>query len=265
MQIPLYTSKWHDNLWAALISFTCLPLRKVYEPPRDSFRHIYEYWPLTGWITGGITAAVLWTGSAVLPYPVAVIIALAVRLLLTRARNENSLIRFINGFGHGGNAPDRILRIMKGSQGGIYGTCGTAVYVALLFASLLCMPPEVAALTVAAADPYAKMIASQIMMMMPQAGTGYGKEDNPVFLRMGVRSSVLLAVQGLLPPVAYIYIMYAYTEWQILLFAPCVTMYFLYLLIWNRLRGYTEECCGALFLLVELTIYAATMYTHVTA
>jgi adenosylcobinamide-GDP ribazoletransferase len=32
-------------------------------------------------------------------------------------------------------------------------------------------------------------------------------------------------------------------------------MYFLYLLIWNKLRGYTGDCCGAVCLLVELTVY----------
>ena len=31
-------------------------------------------------------------------------------------------------------------------------------------------------------------------------------------------------------------------------------MYFLYLLIWRRIRGYTGDCCGAVCLLVELTV-----------
>ena len=30
---------------------------------------------------------------------------------------------------------------------------------------------------------------------------------------------------------------------------------FLYRLIWKRLKGYTGDCCGALFLLIELTTY----------
>ncbi len=263
MLIPIDTSKWHDNLWAALISFTRLPLRKVYEPPSGSFAHIYEYWPLTGWLTGCTMAAVLWIGSTALPYPVAVIIAMAARMLLTGASNEDSLRRFIDGFTGGGNDSGRILAIMKGTGKGIYGIIGTAVYEVLLFVSLLLMPPDVAALTVATADPYARMIASQIILMMPQAGTGCGQEHGTAYRRMGTRASAMLAVQGLLPPAAYIYIMYARADWQMMLFAPCAVMYLLYLLIWNRLRGYTAECCGALFLLVELAVYASAMYAYI--
>jgi adenosylcobinamide-GDP ribazoletransferase len=36
-------------------------------------------------------------------------------------------------------------------------------------------------------------------------------------------------------------------------------MYFLYRLMWSRLRGYTGDCCGAMFLLVELSAYLAVI------
>jgi adenosylcobinamide-GDP ribazoletransferase len=36
-------------------------------------------------------------------------------------------------------------------------------------------------------------------------------------------------------------------------------MYFLYLFVWRRLRGYTGDCCGAFFLLIELSIYLTTV------
>ena len=32
-------------------------------------------------------------------------------------------------------------------------------------------------------------------------------------------------------------------------------MFFLYLFIWHRLRGYTGDCCGAVCLMVELSFY----------
>jgi adenosylcobinamide-GDP ribazoletransferase len=49
--------------------------------------------------------------------------------------------------------------------------------------------------------------------------------------------------------------MYGLVDWQTLVFIPCIVMYFLYLFIWHRLRGYTGDCCGAVFLLVELSVY----------
>jgi adenosylcobinamide-GDP ribazoletransferase len=42
--------------------------------------------------------------------------------------------------------------------------------------------------------------------------------------------------------------------WEMIIFVPCLVMYFLYLLIWRRLRGYTGDCCGAVCLLVELAV-----------
>ena len=48
-------------------------------------------------------------------------------------------------------------------------------------------------------------------------------------------AGVSLAVQGLLPMGAFLYL----TElpWQLIIFLPCLAMYLLYLLIWRRLHG----------------------------
>jgi adenosylcobinamide-GDP ribazoletransferase len=58
--------------------------------------------------------------------------------------------------------------------------------------------------------------------------------------------------------------MYARLDWQLLIFVPAITMYFLYMLIWRRLRGYTGDCCGAMFLITELaTLMVASYYLSV--
>ena len=44
-------------------------------------------------------------------------------------------------------------------------------------------------------------------------------------------------------------------SWEVLIFIPAFVMYFLYLLIWRKLRVYTGDCCGAVCLLVELSFY----------
>jgi adenosylcobinamide-GDP ribazoletransferase len=38
-------------------------------------------------------------------------------------------------------------------------------------------------------------------------------------------------------------------------FVPCLVMYFLYMFINKKLRSYTGDCCGAVFLLIEHSIY----------
>jgi len=204
-------------------------------------------------------AATLYFGSMVFPYTVAVVLAISVRMLLTGALHEDGLADFFDGFGGGGNDRQRILAIMKDSRIGTYGVVGLIIYEMLLFFSLYSLPSDVAALTIIAADPYAKMIAGQIILMMPYARTEEESKAKTVYRRPNVRASISLAVQGLLPIGLY-FLYIGIPNWQVMIFTPCIVMYFLYLLIWRKLKGYTGDCCGALFLLVELSIYIATSY-----
>lgn len=256
MRISLNTSKWYDRPWASFIFFTRLPLWRVHQPPRECYNAVVEHWPLTGWLTAAVMAAVFYFGSIVMPYPIAVLLAIVSRILLTGALHEDGLCDFFDGFGGGGTDRRRILDIMKDSRIGTYGVLGIVFYELLLFATLFSMPRTMAALTILAADPFAKMVAGQIIMMMPYARTEEESKAKTVYRKMNLNASISLAIQGLLPLAAYIYIIRdTGIDWQIIVFAPCLVMYFLYLLIWRRLRGYTGDCCGALFLLVELSFY----------
>lgn len=198
-------------------------------------------------------AATLYVGSMYLPYIVAVLLAIVVRLLMTGALHEDGLADFLDGFGGGGHDRERILAIMKDSHIGTYGVLGLILYELLLAACLLSMPPTLAALTILAADPYAKMVTAQLIMMMPYARREEEAKNKTVYRKMQWPAGISLAIQGLLPMGLYLW--YTGLPWELIIFLPCLAMYFLYLLIWNRLRGYTGDCCGAVCLLVELAVY----------
>ena len=104
-----------------------------------------------------------------------------------------------------------------------------------------------------AVDPFAKMISSQLVIMMPYARTAETAKNRTVYRRPTTAAGVGLAVQGMLPMAVFLYLMRSQIEWTTVVFAPCFVMYFLYLLIWRRLHGYTGDCCGAVCLLTELT------------
>lgn len=255
MQISLNTSKWWQNIWAALIFFTRLPFWRIYQPPKDSYKAVVEYWPIVGWLTGGLMAATLYFGSMVMPYNMAIICAILIRVLVTGALHEDGLTDFIDGFGGGGTERQRILDIMKDSRIGTYGVLSIIFYELLLFFAISSLPPKLAAITIFAADPYAKMIAGQIIQMMPYARTEEQSKAKNIYRRMNIHAGISLAVQGLLPLGLFFYVTRGIVEWNMVVFIPCVVMYFLYLLIWKRLHGYTGDCCGALFLLIELSVY----------
>ena len=258
MRISLNTSKWYQNLWAAMIFFTRLPFWRLYQPPHDSYKAVVEFWPLTGWLTAAIMAATIYFGAMVFPLPLAIVLAIIMRTLVTGALHEDGLADFIDGFGGGGNNRERILDIMKDSHIGTYGVLGLIAYEALLFWALFSIgSAELAALAVIAADPYSKMLSGQLIQMMPYARRAEEAKNKVVYRKVSIVSGILLAIQGLAPGLVVLLFtpLGAMGHWELLIFVPCLVMYFLYLLIWCRLHGYTGDCCGAVCLLVELSVY----------
>ena len=247
MQTNIDQTKWYDRIWASYIFFTRLPFWRLHQPPKECYKTVVEHWPLTGWLIGAVMAATLWLGSLYLPYMVAVLMAIVVRLLLTGALHEDGLADFLDGFG-GGSDRERILAIMKDSHIGTYGVIGLILYEMLLAATLFSMTPIMAALAIMAATPYARMVAAQLIMMMPYARRAEEAKAKMVYRKMNWRASISLAIQGLLPMVAFLWM--TRVSWEMVIFIPCIVMYFLYLLIWRKIHGYTGDCCGAVCLLV---------------
>lgn len=257
MDVSIGQTHFYDRIWAALIFFTRLPFWRLYQPPKACYETVVEHWPLVGWLTGGVMAATLYGASMVLPYQVAVLVAIVMRLLLTGALHEDGLADFLDGFGGGGNNRQRILDIMKDSHIGTYGVIGLVLYLLLLFFSLSSMSPEMAALAILVADPYAKMLTAQLVSMMPYARREEEAKAKVIYRKITLVSGVSLAVQGLLP--IGLFVWYMGIVWEPLIFIPALVMYFLYLLIWRRLHGYTGDCCGAVCLMVELSVYLTLM------
>ncbi len=253
MQTNIDQTRWYDRIWAAFIFFTRLPFWRLHQPPQECYKTVVEHWPLTGWLTGGAMAATIYFGTMVLPYPVAIVLAILVRPLITGALHEDGLADFLDGFGGGGSNRERILAIMKDSHIGTYGVLGLVVYELLLVATLYTLNAEVAALAVLAADPYAKMVTAQLILMMPYARREEEAKAKTVYRKFNTWAGISLAIQGLLPMAVFLYL--TGLPWELVIFLPCIVMYFLYLLIWNKLHGYTGDCCGAVCLLVELAVY----------
>lgn len=259
MEVSIGQTHFYDRIWAALIFFTRLPFWRLHQPPKACYETVVEHWPLVGWLTGGVMAATLYGASMVLPYQVAVLVAIVMRLLLTGALHEDGLADFLDGFGGGGSNRQRILDIMKDSHIGTYGVIGLVLYLLLLFFSLSSMSQEMAALAILAADPYAKMLTAQLVSMMPYARREEEAKAKVIYRKITLVSGVSLAVQGLLP--IGLFVWYMGIVWEPLILIPALVMYFLYLLIWRRLHGYTGDCCGAVCLMVELSVYLTLMVT----
>lgn len=124
-----------DRIFASLMFFTRLPWWRLREVPSEAFKHTVDFWPLVGWITGGGLALSFVLYAQILPINVAIILAIATRLLLTGALHEDGLADFCDGMG-GGTTRERVLTIMKDSHIGTYGVLGLIVYFALFYNTL---------------------------------------------------------------------------------------------------------------------------------
>ena len=244
------------NILASFIFFTRLPFWRLYQPPKEAYATVVEHWPLTGWLTGGIMAATLFGACHVLPYPVAVIIAIIVRLFLTGALHEDGLADFFDGFG-GGTDRQRILTIMKDSHIGTYGVLALIFYYLLLWGILVSLPPMTAVFAILAADPLAKMFSAQIVNFMPYARREEEAKNKTVYRSISSLSTFSLALQGLLPSLPLIFL--TNTDWWLAILAPILIVTILFLVVWHKIRGYTGDCCGAICLLAELSFYLALL------
>lgn len=233
---------------AALTLLTRLPVWRLVQPPQEAYRHTVPYWPLTGWITGGLMAAVLWLAAQVLPLQLAWLVALAVRLLLTGCLHEDGLGDFFDGFG-GGTSREATLRIMKDSHAGSYAVVGLAAY-GLLLAHVPTggLPLPVLCALLACGDPWCKAVAAQIINVLPYARPESDCKMGVTYRRMSRGEVAVSLVAGVLPVLCL-----PSAALLPALLAPVATFAWLVLLMHKRLGGYTGDCCGALFLLCELS------------
>lgn len=240
------------NLLAAFIFFTRLPFWKIKEVPAACFKHVVPYWPLAGWLTGGIMAGALWLTGQILPISLAWIMAIIARLLVTGCLHEDGLADFFDGFG-GGNTRERTLAIMKDPHIGSYGVIGLIFYFLLLL-QLRNLPLNFLCILVFCGDCWSKFCASQIINHLPYARKEEDSKAKVVYNRMTRVEWLMAFICGILPFVLLLPVQ----MWPATLF-PLLTFTLLYRLMKRRLQGYTGDCCGAAFLLCELSFYIGSL------
>ena len=254
-----------DRLLAALMFFTRLPFGRIWRVDAECFRHVVDYWPFAGWLTGGMLAVVLLLAQGVLPAFVAALLAVGMRLLLTGALHEDGLADCCDGFG-GGRDRRQVLAIMKDSRIGTYGVLGLLFHTALLVSLMSLLPEGEAPALVFTADIYAKACASFILLQLPYARTAEQAKAGVVYAGWQGRRILWHAARclcALLPALAWLWhTADAFPYWAFL--APPVVEGLTVRYLRHRLQGYTGDCCGAVFLLCELGFYLTfvILYTY---
>lgn len=237
------------KLLAALIFFTRLPFWRIASVPAVYFKRVVDYWPFVGWLTGGIMVGTLWVTAQFIPLSVAVLLALVSRLLVTGALHEDGLADFCDGFG-GGTSREKILLIMKDSHIGTYGVIGLLFYFGLMWNLLATLSVPLACAAIVSGDAWSKCCAAQLINTLPYARKEEESKAKVVYDQMNKSTLLIVFLAGVLPMLLFLDRSY---WWAAL--APILVFMALLALMRKRLQGYTGDCCGATFLLCELSFY----------
>lgn len=241
-------SDFSMRLLAAFIFFTRLPFWRLHEVPAECFKRVVPYWPLVGWLTGGLLAGSLWLFSHLFPLPLAFLLAIIVRLLATGCLHEDGWADFCDGFG-GGTTRERTLAIMKDSHIGTYGVIGLILYF-LLFWQLHTLPLATLCALLFCGDCWSKFCAAQLINCLPYARKEEESKAKVVYNRMTFGEWLFALGTGLLPSLCFLPRQF----WPAAV-APLVMFLLLSRWMKARLQGYTGDCCGATFVLCELSFY----------
>ena len=98
------------------------------------------WFPVAGLVIALFPSVIYWFASALLPYPVAAGLALAVLLVVTGALHEDGLADCADALG-GGSDREARLRIMRDSANGTYGTLALIMSVGLRWFAIAALPP----------------------------------------------------------------------------------------------------------------------------
>jgi len=120
----------------AIAFLTILPVRLPAELPADGLRRSAGFFPLAGWLIGGVLAGCAWLflwGN--LPPLVSAVLLVGLGAWLTRGLHLDGLADLLDGLG-GGQTPERRLAIMKDSAIGAFGVIGLVLLLVLKVACL---------------------------------------------------------------------------------------------------------------------------------
>ncbi len=234
---------------AAIMMFTRLPLWRVVNVDKRYFTDVIKYWPLVGFLTGSVTAGVLWIAAEVLPWSVACVVAIIARVLLTGALHEDGLADFFDGFG-GGTSREKILAIMKDSHIGCYGTIGLVLYFGLYYALLSSLDTGSFFPIILTADCFSKYCTAVLINTLPYARKVEESKTRLVYDKVRVLVFVMV---GLIVAVPFFFM--PVFSWIVALPLSILTAIGLRTYFKIKIGGYTGDCCGASVLIIEQIFY----------
>jgi adenosylcobinamide-GDP ribazoletransferase len=233
--------------FTAIMFLTRLPVPRTTDHSPEYLREAPRYFPVAGWIVGGISALAFWLFSRFISVDTGIAASMIAGMLATGCFHEDGFADVCDGMG-GGWTKEKILLIMKDSRIGAYGAIGLISILATKFLLLKELTFFIPA--VVTAHSISRLMPVLVMKTGVYAADPDQSKARPLAgssisgVSLGVAIVVGLAPFVLLP--AY---------FPIVIIPALVVTYGMYRWFFKWIGGYTGDCLGAIQQVTEITVY----------
>jgi adenosylcobinamide-GDP ribazoletransferase len=237
--------------------YTRIPCPKNIDHNPDYLNKASRYFPLIGWIVGGICFGVYYLASIVFSVEIALILSMIAGVLTTGAFHEDGFADVCDGFG-GGWTKEKILLIMKDSAIGAYGAIGLVLLFLLKFQSLIQLMNTIQNiqftifLLFISGHSISRLSAISIVFTHQYSREDASSKSKPIAQNFSWKEVVGALFFGLLP-----LLVLSFFQWRFLLaLVPVfIARFFLARYFQKWIDGYTGDCLGATQQVCEVVFY----------
>ena len=251
--------------YTALMFYTRIPCPKNIDHNPDYLNKASRYFPLIGWIVGGIAFGAFSFFDFLMTPEVAVIFSMIASILVTGAFHEDGFADVCDGFG-GGWTKEKILLIMKDSAIGAYGAIGVVLLFLLKYETLSFLVAKVDLLSIqgqlllflvfVSGHSLSRLAAISIVFTHQYSRDDASSKSKPTAQNCTWREVVGAVFFGLVP-----LLFLTYFQWQfITVLVPIfVGRFFMARYFQKWIDGYTGDCLGATQQLCEVLFYLSVI------
>lgn len=246
--------------FTAVMFYSRIPVPKGTGYSSEHLNRATKYFPLMGIIIGGFGALVFTAGNFILPLSVSVVASLALMILLTGGFHEDAIADFCDGFG-GGYGKERIMKIMKDSFIGTYGTLALVILLLSKFVLLTEVELQFIPFLILAAHAVSRVNSVLLIFTANYVRNDDSSKSKPVGEKHSLGDLWVAIFFGVLPlfllPLIFLPLM--------LLLLVLIFFYFRYY-VKKKIGGYTGDVLGALQQFSEVAVYLSfLMMQHIHA
>jgi adenosylcobinamide-GDP ribazoletransferase len=254
--------------FVALMFYSRLPCPKWLIHKPEYLNEATRYFPVVGWIVGGLSSVVLIALMLILPVSVALLGFMLMNILLTGAFHEDGFADVCDGFGGGWTAP-KILEIMKDSRLGTYGTVGILFMLAFKFELLRNLLNffntdfwllEIVIFLISA-HSVSRLLAATTLYTHSYVRENEDAKAKPLAKKISLQNLLITIFLGILPVFFFVIID---LKFFLMLFFVVVPLLYLIKILMSAyfkkwIGGYTGDCLGAIQQVTEIGFYLGAL------